>query len=160
MCITKASACMRVWNSKVCCSRAHMLSAGISCPGGFLWCCPSLCSFAFGQLGGFFSVFCISYHTTGVKKSHWMMPNSCHQTPAVFTPRAHWTSAHWSYHGCMGCKQQEFGSRTALVVGLSPDVGQHGAPAHVQAGCVTAVPLARAHAAAMDPGVFAGPRPR
>lgn len=57
-------------------------------------------------------------------------------------------------------KQQEVGSRTALVVGLSPHVGQHGGPAHVQAGRVTAVPLAQAHAAVMDPGVSAGPRLR
>lgn len=57
-----------MWTSKVRCSCAHMLSAGISCPGGFLLCCPSLCSFALAQLGGFFSVLAHAHHQWCEKK--------------------------------------------------------------------------------------------
>ena len=55
-----------------------------------------------------------------------------------------------------GCQQQEYGGRTASVLGLSPGMGQHRDPAHTQAACVTAVAPAQAYAAVMDPGGFPG----
>lgn len=53
-------------------------------PRGFVLCCPSLCSFAFGQLGGFF-FYTGTYPHQWCEKSLWVMMQSCNgQTAGVW----------------------------------------------------------------------------